>query len=52
MAARRKIPLRTRRQLEKDEHGRATVDLLQMNNDWMIRARQIWKIAGIHPPLD
>lgn len=32
--------------------GRATVDTLRMNDPWMLRARQIWILAGIHPPLD
>jgi hypothetical protein len=32
--------------------GRATIALLRMNDPWLTRARQIWRIAGIHPPLD
>lgn len=32
--------------------GRATVELLRLNNEWLVQARQIWIFAGIHPPLD
>mgnify|MGYP001374587622 CR=1 FL=1 len=32
--------------------GRATVATLRMNNDWLQRARRIWMVAGIHPPLE
>lgn len=31
--------------------GRATIDVLHLNGDWIIQARRIWVIAGIHPPL-
>ncbi|MFN8487222.1 MAG: HNH endonuclease [Caldilineaceae bacterium] len=31
--------------------GRAMVEVLHLNSDWLIRARRIWIIAGIHPPL-
>ena len=30
--------------------GRATVALLQMNNDDIVRSRQIWVAWGYHPP--
>jgi hypothetical protein len=32
--------------------GRATISLLRLNDEWQLRARQLWLIAGIHPPLD
>lgn len=32
--------------------GRVTVEALHMNSDWLIQARKIWILAGIHPPLD
>jgi hypothetical protein len=32
--------------------GRATIALLRLNDEWQIRARRLWLIAGIHPPLD
>jgi hypothetical protein len=31
--------------------GRATIEALRLNDDWLIRARRIWIIAGLHPPL-
>lgn len=31
--------------------GRVTVDALQMNNPFILRARQLWSISGWHPPL-
>lgn len=33
-------------------HGRTTVAALRMNDPWVMRARQIWILAGIHPPLN
>jgi hypothetical protein len=30
---------------------RAMVDVLHLNHEWIVQARRIWKIAGIHPPL-
>jgi len=30
--------------------GRATVELLQMNNDDVVRSRRIWVSWGYHPP--
>ena len=32
--------------------GRATVDTLQLNHERLTRARQIWKLAGFHPPFE
>ena len=32
--------------------GRASVYALQMNNAWIVRARQVWIVAGIPPPRD
>jgi len=31
--------------------GRATVELLKLNSDWIVQARRLWIIAGVHPPL-
>lgn len=31
--------------------GRAMITLLHLNSEWIRQARQIWIIAGIHPPL-
>lgn len=30
--------------------GRATVDALKLNNDFVVRSRQIWIAWGWHPP--
>lgn len=30
--------------------GRATVDVLQMNNEYVVEARRFWVFAGWHPP--
>jgi len=32
--------------------GRATVDALRLNSDRLVRARRLWQIVGVHPPLD
>lgn len=32
--------------------GRATVEALQMNNEYVVESRRFWVIAGWHPPLD
>ncbi|HSN74284.1 MAG TPA: HNH endonuclease [Anaerolineae bacterium] len=32
--------------------GRATIDALRLNDDRLVRARQIWKLVGLHPPLE
>ena len=30
--------------------GRVTIDILQMNNDYVVEARQFWVMGGWHPP--
>lgn len=32
--------------------GRATIHALRLNDDRLVRARQIWNLVGLHPPLD
>lgn len=32
--------------------GRATVEVLRLNNEWLVRARRVWISAGLHPPLE
>lgn len=32
--------------------GRATVDALQVNNEYVVEARRFWVFAGWHPPLE
>ncbi len=32
--------------------GRATIAALRLNNDWLVQARHIWVLAGLHPPLE
>ncbi len=32
--------------------GRATIEVLRLNNEWIVQARGIWIRAGIHPPLE
>jgi len=32
--------------------GRATIEALRLNNDWLMQARRLWILAGIHPPLE
>lgn len=32
--------------------GRATIEALHLNSDWLVRARRIWILAGLHPPLE
>ncbi|HEV7215217.1 MAG TPA: hypothetical protein VGP33_08825 [Chloroflexota bacterium] len=32
--------------------GRATIELLRLNNDWIIQARRIWAQIGLQPRLD
>ncbi|MFZ1506042.1 MAG: HNH endonuclease signature motif containing protein [Anaerolineae bacterium] len=32
--------------------GRATVEALRLNNEFIVPARRQWKLAGWHPPLD
>jgi hypothetical protein len=31
--------------------GRATIDLLHLNSDWIVQARRIWMLVGLQPPL-
>lgn len=31
--------------------GRTTVEMLHLNNDWIVQARRIWMLIGLHPPL-
>lgn len=38
--------------LGKTAHGRVTVSVLRLNNDWIVSARRIWTLSGWHPPLD
>ncbi len=32
--------------------GRATIELLRLNNDWLVQARRIWMRIGLHPSLE
>lgn len=32
-------------------HGEVTIATLHLNNAWIVQARRLWIIAGIHPPL-
>lgn len=32
--------------------GRATIEALQMNNEYIVEARHLWVIAGWHPPAN
>jgi 5-methylcytosine-specific restriction endonuclease McrA len=29
-----------------------TIDLLHLNNDWIVQARRIWILSGLQPPLE
>lgn len=40
------------RVIGKTAIGRATIDALRMNNEWLVNARRVWVAAGIHPPLE
>jgi len=31
--------------------GRTTIEALRLNNDWIVQSRQLWRLAGLHPPL-
>ncbi|MGE0827627.1 MAG: HNH endonuclease [Candidatus Binatia bacterium] len=31
--------------------GRATIETLRLNNNWLVQARRIWMRVGLHPPL-
>jgi hypothetical protein len=32
--------------------GRATIVALRLNAAWMLEARQLWMVLGLHPPLE
>jgi len=32
--------------------GRATVEALHLNNDWLVHARRIWVSTGLFPPME
>lgn len=32
--------------------GRATIDALQMNHEYVVQARRFWMMTGRHPPVD
>lgn len=32
--------------------GRATVEALRLNNGWLVQARRLWRLVGLHPPLE
>jgi len=32
--------------------ARATIEALQMNNEYIVEARHLWVIAGWHPPAN
>ena len=32
--------------------GRSTIEALRLNNDWIVQARRLWILAGLHPPLE
>lgn len=38
--------------LGKTPTGRATVEALLLNREWLVTARQRWVLAGWHPPKD
>lgn len=38
--------------LGKTASGRATIDALRLNSNWIITARRFWIVAGVHPPLE
>ena len=31
--------------------GRATIEGLRLNNTWLVQARRLWRLVGVHPPL-
>jgi hypothetical protein len=31
--------------------GRATIEALRLNNAWLVQARRLWRLVGVHPPL-
>lgn len=32
--------------------ARATIETMRLNNDWLVQARRIWMLIGLHPPHD
>ena len=32
--------------------GRATIEALRLNNEWLVQARRLWMLIGLHPPHD
>ena len=32
--------------------GYATIAVLRLNNEWIVQARGIWIVAGVHPPFE
>ena len=32
--------------------GRTTIEALHLNNDWIVQARRLWMLTGLHPPLE
>lgn len=32
--------------------GRATIETLRLNNEWLVQARRLWMLIGLHPPHD
>jgi hypothetical protein len=32
--------------------GRTTIEALRLNNDWIVQARRLWMLVGLHPPLE
>jgi hypothetical protein len=33
-------------------YGRATIEMLHLNDNRLVQARQIWLLVGLHPPLE
>lgn len=32
--------------------GRTTIEALRLNNDWIVQARRLWILVGLHPPSE
>jgi hypothetical protein len=32
--------------------GRTTIEALRLNNDWIVQARRLWMLVGLHPPRE
>jgi hypothetical protein len=32
--------------------GRTTIEALRLNSDWIVQARRLWMLVGLHPPLE